>query len=298
MLTFLNLDNMPTGDAILAGSMAATGSLMDAFMTGNMNKKSREFSREMYNVQKADNLEFWNMQNAYNSPAEQMARFKAAGLNPNLIYGQQNTAGPISSPDVQKPQFDTPNVGAAVPSALSAIDLVTNLELKQAQIDNVRAQNDVIKQQAVYLGSQISGTEASTKRKLLDYNLEERLFDTNIDARKEALRQMRNNIDISTRRDIREAVQQSSNLKEAEQRILSAIQDRAAKRQQMAQSRSEVLRIQEDTKRITQQIENMRKEGKIKDLDVWLSSQAIRPGDNTWYRVVASLFDTLINTFK
>lgn len=289
---------MPTGDAILAGSMAATGSLMDAFQTGQMNKKSRQFAEQMYNVQKADNLAFWNMQNEYNSPASQMERFKAAGLNPNLIYGQQNTAGPISSPDIQKPQFDTPNVGVAIPSALSAIDLVTNLELKQAQTDNVRAQNDVIKQQAVLLGSQISGTEASTKRKLLDYNLENQLFETNVDARKEALRQMRNNIDISTRRDLREAVQQSSNLKEAEQRVLSAIQDRAYKRQQMAQSREEVIRIQEDTKRITQQIENMVKEGKIKDFDVWLSNQGIRPTDPIWSRVISSMFHSIINTFK
>lgn len=289
---------MPGGNELLAASMSATGQLMNAFQTGQMNKKSREFSREMYNVQKADNLAFWNMQNEYNSPEAQMQRFKDAGLNPNLIYGQQNTAGPLSSPDVQKPQFDVPRYGDVVPSALSAIDLVTNLELRQAQIDNVRAQNDVIKQNAVLIGSQISGTEASTKRKLLDYNLENELYSTNVDARKEALRQVRNNIDISTRRDIREAVQQSSNLKEAEQRILSAIQTRAQQRQQMAQSRSEVVRIQEDTKRITQQIENMSQEGQIKEFDVWLSKQGIRPTDPIWSRVISSMFDSIINTFK
>lgn len=290
--------SMPDGNELLAASMSATGQLMNAFQTGQMNKKSREFSREMYNVQKADNLAFWNMQNEYNSPEAQMQRFKDAGLNPNLIYGQQNTAGPLSSPDVQKPQFEVPRYGDAVPSALSAIDLITNLELRQAQVDNARAQNDVLRQQAVYIGSQISGTEASTKRKLLDYNLEQELYSTNIDARKEAVRRTRTEIDLATRKDIREAVQQSSNLKEAEQRILSAIQFRAQQRQNMAQSRAEVIRIGEDTKRITEQIENMRKEGKIKDLDVWLSKQAIRPGDNTWYRVVASLFDTIINSFK
>lgn len=33
------------------------------------------------------NLEQWNRENLYNSPAEQMKRLKAAGLNPNLMYG-------------------------------------------------------------------------------------------------------------------------------------------------------------------------------------------------------------------
>lgn len=42
--------------------------------------------------EQAYNLELWKLQNEYNSPAEQMKRFQEAGLNPNLIYSQQNTA--------------------------------------------------------------------------------------------------------------------------------------------------------------------------------------------------------------
>ncbi len=40
------------------------------------------------NLANSQNIEFWNMQNAYNDPSAQMARLKQAGLNPNLIYGQ------------------------------------------------------------------------------------------------------------------------------------------------------------------------------------------------------------------
>lgn len=43
------------------------------------------------------NREMWDLNNAYNSPAAQMERFKAAGLNPNLIY-TQGTNGNSSSP--------------------------------------------------------------------------------------------------------------------------------------------------------------------------------------------------------
>jgi hypothetical protein len=42
------------------------------------------------NQQQADrnNIKFWQMQNQYNDPVEQMTRLKKAGLNPNLVYGQ------------------------------------------------------------------------------------------------------------------------------------------------------------------------------------------------------------------
>lgn len=38
--------------------------------------------------------DMWNATNEYNSPVNQMARFKAAGLNPNLIYGQMSNVPP------------------------------------------------------------------------------------------------------------------------------------------------------------------------------------------------------------
>lgn len=44
------------------------------------------------------NLRMWNMQNEYNTPANQMKRYREAGLNPNLIYGSgQASAGNASS---------------------------------------------------------------------------------------------------------------------------------------------------------------------------------------------------------
>lgn len=50
------------------------------------------------------NKEMWDYQNAYNTPAAQMERLKAAGLNPHLIYGggSANTgvAGNLDAPEV------------------------------------------------------------------------------------------------------------------------------------------------------------------------------------------------------
>lgn len=47
--------------------------------------------------QNAFNVAMWNAENEYNTPANQMRRFQDAGLNPNLIYGQQNTSASAPS---------------------------------------------------------------------------------------------------------------------------------------------------------------------------------------------------------
>lgn len=56
-----------------------------------------DYSSAAYNYlmkqqEQAYNLDLWHLQNEYNSPAAQMMRYQDAGLNPNLIYGQQNVA--------------------------------------------------------------------------------------------------------------------------------------------------------------------------------------------------------------
>lgn len=66
-------------------------------------KTQQSNNMELAKYQYRKDREMLEYQNAYNSPMQQMARFKEAGLNPNLMYGQGN-AGNMSS----APQF--PNV--------------------------------------------------------------------------------------------------------------------------------------------------------------------------------------------
>lgn len=286
---------MPTtsNDALLAAGSAAAISAGNAFATSNLNKRNRKFSEEMYERQKADNIAFWNMQNAYNSPSSQMARFKEAGLNPNLIYGQQNTAGSITSADFKQPQQHPVQIDSN--PALTAIDLMYNLEMKQAQTDNLKAQNAVILQEAVLKAAQVENTKAGTSRRLFDLDFESELRQTSVDARKEALRQLKVNTDLNIRRDIRDALMNSSNLKEAQERIKTMITQRAYTRAQTANTIEDRKRIINETARIAKSIDLMFQEGAIKDLDVKLAQSNVRPGDPIWYRslgvIISSLFD-------
>lgn len=88
------------------------------------------------------NLEQWNRQNLYNSPSAQMERYRNAGLNPNLIYSQQNTAG--GSPQMSAPQI-APVTGHAqgLQNAFNTISQMANfvlgMERQKAEIAKINA---------------------------------------------------------------------------------------------------------------------------------------------------------------
>lgn len=94
--------------AVTASVVGAVGSLAgNALSSGanaNLNKKNREWQEKMYETQHQRNIELWNMQNAYNTPVEQVKRLREAGLNPNLMYGNGSAstglADSVSSADV------------------------------------------------------------------------------------------------------------------------------------------------------------------------------------------------------
>ena len=75
--------------------------------------------------------ENWNLQNIYNTPTKQMERLKAAGLNPNLIYGSgsANTgvAGSIA-PSKAAPY----NVKDPTPSVMQSALFKSQIDLNQA----------------------------------------------------------------------------------------------------------------------------------------------------------------------
>lgn len=289
---------MPNSDALLAAGASGAIAAGNALATANLNRKNRKFAQEMYDKQKADNLAFWNLQNQYNSPAAQMQRFRDAGLNPNLIYGQQNTAGSVQSADFKQPSTDVPRVGDIGSSVLTYLDATYNFEMKQAQTDNLKAQNAVILQEAALKAAQIEATKTGTSRALFDLDLESELRQTSVDARREALRQMKTLTDVSIRRDVREALMNSSNLREANERIQNLIQERAYKQVQSAHTDADRKRILAETARIKKSIDLMMKEGVIKDLDVDLSKAGVRASDPIWYRSLGLIVNSVLDYFK
>lgn len=97
----------------IAGSVANAGAnIIDTAMTNAANAKQNDETR-------AYNLDLWNKQNAYNTPSAQMARYAAAGLNSNLIYGSGSASSgnasppsPASSVNFRQPDLQLPQLTA------------------------------------------------------------------------------------------------------------------------------------------------------------------------------------------
>lgn len=115
---------------MLAGGVLSTASQL--LQGSQQNKQSIRGVKYAY---KKD-LEQWNRQNAYNLPSAQMQRFKDAGLNPNMIYGQGNPGNATSYV-----KSGTPNLKSTfqdpLPTALGALGAYQNYQVNEARIDNV-----------------------------------------------------------------------------------------------------------------------------------------------------------------
>lgn len=125
--------------AIMAGAQVVSQLLSNRTQKKTQertNLANMEMARYSYNR----DLEMWNKQNAYNTPASQMSRYAEAGLNPNLIYGQGSSGNASNAPSYQRPNLDyTRRPTVAIPEVLG---MYQDYQLKQAHIDNVKAQTD------------------------------------------------------------------------------------------------------------------------------------------------------------
>ena len=104
------------------------------------NQKNREYNLMLAQTQNRWNLEQWQRENDYNSPTAQMARFRAAGLNPNLIYGQTNPAA--SSPTLTSGAASSPTDMSAIGNKRNfgqVMQEMLNMEMQKAQIEAIKA---------------------------------------------------------------------------------------------------------------------------------------------------------------
>lgn len=92
------------------------------------------FNQLAYKQQVKDNIAQWHRENAYNTPSAMMERFKDAGLNPDLIYGQQNESGHMQ---VAPEAAATPNVSGVASSIQASLQ---QREMMDAQIDLMKSE--------------------------------------------------------------------------------------------------------------------------------------------------------------
>lgn len=140
--------------APLMGLVQTAGNIAGAERQAKHNKDLAAF-------QHSKNMELLKYQLDYNTPAMQMQRFKDAGLNPNLVYGQGNPGNMSSAPsypDIRPSDYQGAVSGAITQMADLAIKsnqaklLETQAGLNETKIDEstvkqslMAAQRDLVK---------------------------------------------------------------------------------------------------------------------------------------------------------
>lgn len=142
------------------------------------NQRNREYNLNLAKMQNQWNIEQWNRENIYNTPLAQRQRLEAAGMNPDLAYGEgvsanlaatspEMTAGAPSSPADMSNLANKQTVGDMVRSVLQN-------SLVQAQIDKTKSDKDKTDQETKNLAveNNILSADALTRAIQNEWNIE------------------------------------------------------------------------------------------------------------------------------
>lgn len=277
----------PEQAALWTSSAQMMGNAANAIAQGRTNKRTREWNEKMYARQRADALMDWNMQNEYNSPEAQMARLKAAGLNPNLVYGNGavNTGATVRSSSVEswKPEAPQFNIQDTVGAGLSAY---YDIQLRGAQVDaihtgieNTKKDIELKTVQMLKMFTDVDRTKIKTEQEKLNLFKAEETLGIYLDKQKEELRRLRTGTDVMISTDSRNWTKAQQEIKESAMRIIKMRQDNA--------------KTAQETKNLQVMERILGSREVVAALDAKLAKEGQRPGDNMVFRKIGQLLDFL-----
>lgn len=227
-------------------------------------QRDTEYAEHVWNMQNKYNEQMWHKLNEYNSPMSQMSRYKEAGLNPHLIYGQSNTTSPMSTANFGSTPKSSSNSAQAAPvpkwdfgdlgGSAFAQNLLAGSE-SAARVDNLKAQNDVLKQDAIMKAVQIQGQGVQNEISSIN---RDNLKNYSADMLEADLHNKTVEGQVMLNKDQREAIRLSSDMKEAAERILT-----------------------QQSIRMTQEMER-----ELKQLDIEMRRLGMNPSDPGWLRIL------------
>lgn len=167
---------MPFPIAAAAPIIASGVSALSSIFTNWRNQK-------LANEQNQFNLNMWKAQNQYNTPAEQLARFKQAGINPNFM-GSSISAGNVAASATPSADLAnqvspfTPEAGAQVASAIiEGKNAETNAknaetEAKNAETNAQNAETNRLRQE---VDARLANLEGEVKKEQKEFIYQQRL---------------------------------------------------------------------------------------------------------------------------
>jgi hypothetical protein len=123
------------GQKLIAGGAKILGSKL--FQTGATQLLQHKSNKKLAQYSFDKNVEMWKMQNEYNSPKLQMARYNEAGLNPNLMYDKGTPGNATTLPQYQ----GLPTSGEVYGQSLSGLQGMQQMDLTKQQIESTYLDN-------------------------------------------------------------------------------------------------------------------------------------------------------------
>lgn len=248
---------MPVNPAVIAAGASLLGTGVNAIAQGNLNKGNRKWQEQM-----------WHATNEYNKPLNQMARFKEAGLNPHLIYGQGNS-GPASM--AAAPKQEAPNYNFA-DAALSYVAV----RKQQSEIDNLKKAEEVMEADRVQKLAATQNLLSQSAKTTQETQQASELFQT-VKSQAEANLDMTNSLMDKVSMEIKSIGVQNR---------LSEIQMQNIQ-QQMQESKARIKNMQMDNnfKGIQIEIESIKR-------NMW--QNGINPNDNATQQLLKRFIDAIL----
>lgn len=132
-------NQFPTGAVIKAGTSIASG-IFGYIGAKKQQQRAYDLSERSAENAYKRNLEQYHRANLYNNPSSNMARLKAAGLNPNLVYGTGSatqTAAPSPQKESVQAKFHQPPTG--IPQG---IETFQNVRMQEVTIESIQEQTE------------------------------------------------------------------------------------------------------------------------------------------------------------
>lgn len=254
-------------EVLISAGTAAASTAFNAASQGNMNKKQRKWNEMMYNRQRYDNNQQWHMQNEYNSPANQMRLAREAGINPVAAFSGGNSFSPasvIKSADAPTWSPRAPEIDLA-PAGQGGVNTYYDVQLKKAQVDNLKTQNSVLSNEAALKAAQILNTQTGTANTSLDVALKGGLFENSIAMAQENLRKLQSDSSLSL-----------ANARWAE----------PMNKQRFEQGEKTIQNLIADLRQKQSSTENTRMDTELKRYEAELRKNGITPSDPTYIRML------------
>lgn len=130
------LENMAT---------SAIGAIGNFFTGGASARKQYQYQSKLMDKQNQQQIDFWKMNNEYNTPFNQRARLEQAGLNPDLMYGGSGNMYQSQMPGAAS--GSAPNVDYG--SFSDNLRFAMQAQVMDAQVSKIEQENKLLAEQAL-----------------------------------------------------------------------------------------------------------------------------------------------------